>query len=62
MQLTLEHLSFYFHQCENKRLSQHTLKAYRIDLKQFYVFMKKLQKGWSYYEISKRFAGIYETA
>ena len=28
----------------------------------FYVFMKKLQKGWSYYEISKRFAGIYETA
>ncbi len=40
MQLTLEHLSFYFHQCENKRLSQHTLKAYRIDLKQFYVFMK----------------------
>lgn len=39
MQLTLEHLSFYLSQCENKRLSHHTLKAYRIDLKQFYFFM-----------------------
>ena len=38
MQLTLEHLSFYLNQCENKRLSWHTLKAYRIDLKQFYSF------------------------
>ncbi len=46
MQLTLEHLSFYLSQCENKRLSQHTLKAYRIDLKQFYFFMmdKELNK------------------
>lgn len=35
---------------------------FHVFFKIFYVFMKKLQKGWSYYEISKRFAGIYETA
>lgn len=50
MQLTLEHLSFYLDQCENKRLSHHTIKAYRIDLKQFYVFM--IHKDMNKKEIS----------
>lgn len=50
MQLTLEHLSFYLNQCENKRLSWHTLKAYRIDLKQFYSFM--MNKDMNKREIS----------
>lgn len=50
MQLTLEHLTFYLDQCENKRLSHHTIKAYRIDLKQFYVFM--IHKDMNKKEIS----------
>lgn len=46
MQFTSEHLLFYLRQCENKRLSHHTLKAYSIDLKQFLTFM-------SYQDITK---------
>jgi len=40
MKLKRKELEFYLIECENKRLSSHTLKAYKIDLNQFYQFIK----------------------
>ncbi|WP_294561661.1 tyrosine-type recombinase/integrase [uncultured Traorella sp.] len=39
MKLERKHLCNYLEECENKRLSMHTLKAYRIDLNQYYDYM-----------------------
>lgn len=41
MKLNRKDLDFYLIECENKRLSSHTLKAYRIDLNQFYKFIRE---------------------
>lgn len=40
MQINEEIITRYLEQCENKRLSQHTLKAYRIDLSQILIFFQ----------------------
>lgn len=41
MKLERKYLNDYLQECENKRLSSHTLKAYRIDLNQYYDYMDK---------------------
>lgn len=40
MQINEETIKKYLEQCESKRLSQHTLKAYRIDLNQIFIFFQ----------------------
>lgn len=52
MKLNVEIMNYYLNQCENKRLSFHTLKAYRIDLTQFMSFIKDK-------DINKRELSLY---
>lgn len=43
MKLERKYLEDYIENCKNKRLSKHTLKAYQIDLIQYYEIMEKYQ-------------------